>query len=61
MELEIRCRDGRVEIEPAPREVRLVRRGRLLVAVPKEASEPLSEDAVCRTRDDLRSRGAARS
>jgi AbrB family looped-hinge helix DNA binding protein len=61
MELEIRCRDGRVEIEPSPREVRLVRRGKLLVAIPKEVSEPLNEDAVRRTRDDLRRRGAGRS
>ena len=60
MELEIRCRDGRVEIEPAPREVRLERRGKLMVAVPKEPSDPLSDDDVRRTRDDIRSRNAGR-
>jgi AbrB family looped-hinge helix DNA binding protein len=60
-ELEIRCRDGRVEIEPAPREVRIERRGKLMVAVPKDPSDPLSEDDVRRTRDDLRSRNAGRT
>jgi bifunctional DNA-binding transcriptional regulator/antitoxin component of YhaV-PrlF toxin-antitoxin module len=34
MPLRISFRDGRVEIEPAPREVRIVRKGRMRVAVP---------------------------
>jgi AbrB family looped-hinge helix DNA binding protein len=61
MELEIRCRDGRVEIEPAPRQVRISRRGNVLVALPLDPSEPLDEDTVERTRDALRSRNAERS
>jgi len=34
MPLSIVFRDGRVEIEPAPREVRVTKRGRMRVAVP---------------------------
>ena len=54
--LEISCRDGRIEIQPAPREVRIVRKGRLKVAVPSEPSEPLSEAKVRATRDAIRGR-----
>jgi AbrB family looped-hinge helix DNA binding protein len=56
--LQITCRDGRVEIEPQPREVRLVRKGKLLVAEPVEPSEPLTDELVQAVRDTLR--GAAR-
>ena len=34
---EVRCRDGRIEIEPVPAEVRLVREGCFLVAEAPEA------------------------
>jgi AbrB family looped-hinge helix DNA binding protein len=50
----ISCRDGRIEIEPQPREVRLVRKGSLLVAEPVSASEPLTNDLVQQVRDSLR-------
>lgn len=56
MELEIRCREGRVEIEPVPREVRIERRGKVLVAVPDEPSEPLTEATVRRTLEEIRNR-----
>jgi AbrB family looped-hinge helix DNA binding protein len=36
--LEVKCRDGRIGIEPAPMELRFVRRGRFVVAVPKAPS-----------------------
>lgn len=52
--LEVRWRDGRIEIEPAPMPVKLVRKGRLLVAVPKAKAAPLSADTVERTRRTLR-------
>jgi AbrB family looped-hinge helix DNA binding protein len=52
--LEIRCRDGRIEIEPAPRTVQIARRGRLHVAVPAGSSSPLRASTVKRTRDRLR-------
>ena len=52
--LEVRFRDGRIEIEPAPVPVRLERKGRLLVAVAPKGIEPLSGEIVERTRRDLR-------
>ena len=56
-ELEIRVADGRIEIEPAPLEVKLVKRGALTVAVPRERVPPLSDGMVRATRDRLRRRG----
>jgi AbrB family looped-hinge helix DNA binding protein len=52
--LEVRWRDGRVEIEPAPMPVKLVRQGRLLVAVPEGKTGPLRAETVERTRRVLR-------
>ena len=49
MSLEVSYLDGRVEIEPLPREVVTKRKGRLRVAVPVEEGEPLSERTVRRT------------
>jgi AbrB family looped-hinge helix DNA binding protein len=56
MTLEIIVRDGRVEIEPAPREVRVVQRGPLWVAVPMEPTKPLTESTVELARRNLRDR-----
>ena len=56
-ELQIRVADGRIEIEPAPLEVRLVKRGRLTVAVPRRSVPALTEDVVRETVDRLRRRG----
>jgi AbrB family looped-hinge helix DNA binding protein len=56
MPLRVVCRDGRIEIEPAEREVRLVRKGGILVAVPVEATEPLRNDTVRATTASLRNR-----
>ena len=56
--LEIRFREGRIEIEPQPLAVKLERRGRLLVAVPVGDVEPLKADVVEATRRRLdRERG----
>jgi AbrB family looped-hinge helix DNA binding protein len=52
--VEIRCRDGVVEIEPAPLPVTLRRRGRLLVAVPDEPTPRLAATAVEQTRRRIR-------
>jgi AbrB family looped-hinge helix DNA binding protein len=57
-ELEIRVTDGRIEIEPAPLEVRLARKGALTVAVPRRKVPSLSADVVKRTLGSLRRRGA---
>lgn len=56
MPLRIVCRDGRVEIEPAPREVRVVRKGRMRVAVPVEEGDALRSDAVRETTASVRGR-----
>lgn len=51
--LEVRWRDGRIEIEPAPTAVKLQRRGRLLVAVPQTKVAPLTLENVEQTRARL--------
>lgn len=55
-EVEVRCRDGIVELAPAPREVRVVKKGRVAVAEAVEPSEPLTEDDVRRTQRQTRAR-----
>ena len=52
--LRIAVRDGRVEIEAAPREVRVVRKGRMRVAVPIEEGTPLRNDSVRQTTASVR-------
>lgn len=56
-ELTIRVADGRIEIEPVPLQVRLVKRGRLTVAVPRKRVPPLTDAIVGTTLDRLRRRG----
>jgi AbrB family looped-hinge helix DNA binding protein len=51
--LELRWRDGVIEIEPQPLPVSLERRGRLLVARPRTKVEPLGAATVERTRRRL--------
>ncbi|MBL8142559.1 MAG: AbrB/MazE/SpoVT family DNA-binding domain-containing protein [Acidobacteria bacterium] len=56
--LEVRWRDGVIELEPQSLPVSLERRGRLLVATPREPVARLSTASVERTRRDIaRSRG----
>jgi AbrB family looped-hinge helix DNA binding protein len=55
MPLEVRYREGRIEIEPVPLPVRLVRKRRLLVAVPRKPVARLSAAEVETTRKRLRS------
>ena len=54
--LEIRCRDGVIEIEPQTLPVKLERRGRLLVAVPLVKVPPLTKEIVEATRRRVRER-----
>ena len=54
-EVEIRAADGRIEMEPAPLDVRLERRGSLLVAVPTMPVPPMPATVVDRTAASLRS------
>jgi len=58
--LEIRWRDGVLEIEPQPVTVRMVRKGRLLVAKPVNKIPSLRESTVERTRRQLRFRPQSR-
>ena len=53
MALEVHWREGRIEIEPAPVPVKLVRQGRWLVAVPQQDVSPLRMETVEQTRDAL--------
>ncbi len=54
-ELEVSLRDGDViELQPAPRAVRIEQRGHLYVAVPVEPGPELTQDGVQSTLDDLR-------
>lgn len=52
-EIEVRLRDGVIEIEPAPREVDIEERGRFSVAVPRKRGPKLTTDVVERTRRDI--------
>lgn len=52
--LTVRVTDGRVELEPAPREVRVVKRGRILVAEASEPAGKLTEATVRGTIEAIR-------
>jgi AbrB family looped-hinge helix DNA binding protein len=52
--LEVRWRDGVIEIEPQPLAVSLRRRGRLLVATPRAKIAKLTSPVVERTRRGVR-------
>ena len=54
MPLEVRIHEGCIEIEPVPVKVQLQRKGRLMVAVPKEGSPVLTAATVEDTRRELR-------
>ena len=50
--LDIRWREGVIEIEPTPLPLKLTKRGRLLVAVPEKPITPLTNETVERIRRD---------
>lgn len=51
--VEVRVRDGVIEIEPETLSVKLVRKGHLLVAAPLRDVPPLPADIVDQMRDAL--------
>ena len=51
--VDVRWQDGHIRVEPHTVPVRLVREGRLLVAVPQSAPEPLLAETVEVTRQAL--------
>lgn len=57
MPLEVTCREGRIEIEPRRRPIRIEKRGRLQVAVSVEPGEPLSRTVVNSAQKSARKRG----
>ncbi len=56
MPLVVTCREGRIEIEPRRRPVRIVKKGRLQVAMAVEEGEPLTREAVRKATDTWRRR-----
>jgi AbrB family looped-hinge helix DNA binding protein len=60
-ELEIRWREGLIEIEPTPLPVTLKKRGRFLVATPTQSIERLTNESVEQTRRQLTRNRAASS
>lgn len=61
VELEVHLRDGRIEIEPAPLPVRLVKRGRFTVAVPQRRLPMLRAEVVEETRRKIRDERARKA
>ncbi len=58
MALRIKVQDGRVEIEPVAREVRMVQKGPLFIAIPVEAGASLKDETVEKVRRELREHGS---
>jgi AbrB family looped-hinge helix DNA binding protein len=52
--LELRERDGRIEIEPASAPIKLVRRSGGSIAVPEETLPPLTDEIVRQTLERTR-------
>jgi AbrB family looped-hinge helix DNA binding protein len=52
--LDVRFRDGRIEIEPAPVAIAITHEGGVAVAVAKEPLPVLKAEVVTQTRGDLR-------
>jgi AbrB family looped-hinge helix DNA binding protein len=57
MTLRITVQEGEVKIEPLPREVKIVQRGPLWIAVPTEEGPPLSGATVEQVLRRVRERG----
>ncbi len=58
MMLRLVVREGKIEIEPAPREVRIVQKGPLRIAMPAAEGPPLQEATVQAVRREIRAREA---
>jgi len=56
MPLVVTVREGRIEIEPRRRPVRIVKKGRLQVAMAVEEGEPLTRETVRRATNTWRRR-----
>ena len=58
--LDVRWDHGRIAITPAPLPVKLERRGRLLIAVPRKSVAPLRTETVEQVRKSLRRERSSR-
>ena len=58
--LDVRWENGRIAITPAPLPVKLERRGRLLIAVPRKSVAPLRTETVEQVRKSLRRERSSR-
>ena len=54
LSIEVRWRNGHIELEPTRLPIKLVKKGHLLVAVPERGMESLDKETVEQTRDALR-------
>lgn len=54
MQLQVTCREGRVELEPRRRPVRIEKKGRLQIAVSVDAGEPLTRGAIAEAQKRAR-------
>lgn len=54
MTLQVTVQEGRIEIRPVPREVRIVQKGPLRIAVPVDPVPTLTEQTVERLREEIR-------
>ncbi len=59
--LDISCRDGQIEIQPATMRLRFLRRGRFVIALPKKRHlEAFTAETVEKSLDALRAERAGR-
>jgi AbrB family looped-hinge helix DNA binding protein len=58
MALRVSVQNGRIELEPVAREVRIVQKGPLRIAVPVEEGPSLTEETVERVRREIREHGS---
>ena len=58
MTLRLWVREGKIEIEPEPRDIRIVQKGPLRIAVPLEEGPLLKEATVETVRREIRRHGA---
>ena len=58
--LDVRWENGRIAITPAPLPVKLERRGRLLIAVPRKSVASLRTETVEQVRKSLRRERSSR-
>jgi AbrB family looped-hinge helix DNA binding protein len=57
MTLRITVLEGKIEIEPVPRQVRILQKGPLRIAVPVEEGPALTDETVQRVRREIREHG----